>query len=265
MQGGGIENYTDTRNEASNETLSVGGDGDLLLGQLEHDPDLGPKESLKEPSCKVYRSTSFTPNIPEIKSNKLNFILRDFNGYVLSFMLSECDERCYHHGQCEDGVCKCLIGWNGKFCTIPGCPNDCNNHGSCEQGRSDLQRGSHWACKCDPGFTGHDCKVKLEQNCQDDLDNDNGETFRNPNLLSIAPLGDFWGTFQPISDGLIDCEDPECCSSKHCHRKHLCMTVQDPSSIDNPGDFTNFWERIKFLVGAKGIQRYAQFSAFDPR
>ena len=45
---------------------------------------------------------------------------------VSQFYDSECDDRCYHHGECQNNkTCKCLPGWNGKFCTISGCPNNC--------------------------------------------------------------------------------------------------------------------------------------------
>ena len=48
-----------------------------------------------------------------------------YNKKVFQFD-SECDDRCYHHGECQKNkTCKCLPGWNGKFCTISGCPNNC--------------------------------------------------------------------------------------------------------------------------------------------
>ncbi len=92
--------------------------------------------------------------------------------------------------------------------------------------------------------------------CDDSIDNDKG--IIGFNVVQIQPLLLF-------SDGLIDCEDPECCASDHCKGKLLCMTVQDPTTIENHGPFSSFWDRIKFLVGARGIQRYAQLSVFDSR
>jgi len=29
-----------------------------------------------------------------------------------------CDDRCSLHGQCNNGTCTCLPGWNGRHCTL---------------------------------------------------------------------------------------------------------------------------------------------------
>ena len=57
----------------------------------------------------------------------------------------------------------------------------------------------------------------LEQNCDDKVDNDRGN-IRNPKakLTFYSP------------DGLVDCEDPECCESPVCERSQLCHTVSAP-------------------------------------
>ena len=79
-----------------------------------------------------------------------------------------------------------------------------------------------------------------------------------------------------ISDGLVDCEDPECClSSVECRQKQLCTTVDEPTTLakadaDADADATkyrhSFWDRIKFLVDeTTGIQRYAKVGAFDTK
>ena len=44
----------------------------------------------------------------------------------------DCDERCLPNGRCyDDSNCQCSQGWNGKFCTIHGCPHDCQGNGEC--------------------------------------------------------------------------------------------------------------------------------------
>jgi hypothetical protein len=68
-----------------------------------------------------------------------------------------------------------------------------------------------------------------------------------------------------IIDGLVDCQDPDCCLTPDCMGKHLCMTVPRPEDKSNPGPFSSFWDRVKFLVEDSGIQRYAQLPAFDKR
>ena len=78
-----------------------------------------------------------------------------------------------------------------------------------------------------------------------------------------------------ITDGLVDCEDPECClSAPECGGKQLCTSVQDPSTLIGPSSSTligakyhySFWERVKFLVHeTNGIQRYAKVESFNEK
>lgn len=63
-----------------------------------------------------------------------------------------------------------MTGWNGKHCTLPGCPRNCMGHGKCmadEEGQ--------WSCKCHEEWEGVDCSVRLEMNCNDGIDNDDGQ------------------------------------------------------------------------------------------
>ena len=90
----------------------------------------------------------------------------------ISISITECDERCYHHGICQQGVCSCLPGWNGKYCSLPGCPHNCLNRGQCKQ----IQ--GLWKCICDTEYTGEDCSKAKEQECGDGVDNDLGLSVR---------------------------------------------------------------------------------------
>ena len=72
------------------------------------------------------------------------------------------------------------------------------------------------------------------------------------------------------SDGLVDCEDPECClSSVECRPKQLCTSVDDPATLVNVAASKfrrSFWDGIKFLVDeTSGIQRYAKVEEFDTK
>ena len=98
------------------------------------------------------------------------FLLATDHFYLqcISIFITECDERCYHHGICQQGVCSCLPGWNGKFCSLPGCPHNCFNRGQCKQ----IQ--GLWKCICDTEYTGEDCSKAKEQECGDGVDNDLG-------------------------------------------------------------------------------------------
>ncbi len=41
-----------------------------------------------------------------------------------------CDPRCPEHGFCDaSGSCECFPGWNGRHCTLEGCPGGCGGGG----------------------------------------------------------------------------------------------------------------------------------------
>jgi len=100
----------------------------------------------------------------------------------------------------DDGTCECFPGYEGTACQRASCPNDCSGHGTCETIKElaedredgDLSKGAYamngfasdhagigdlsgvgdityelWdktltmGCKCDAGFTGPDCSLKL--------------------------------------------------------------------------------------------------------
>jgi hypothetical protein len=60
-------------------------------------------------------------------------------------------------------------GWNGKHCTLEGCPGNCNNHGQCK-----TNQNMEWECWCESGWFGAGCDIHLEQDCSDRKDNDEG-------------------------------------------------------------------------------------------
>nr|XP_027219710.1 LOW QUALITY PROTEIN: teneurin-m-like [Penaeus vannamei] len=146
-----------------------------------------------------------------------------------------CDPRCEEHGQCKNGTCICMTGWNGRHCTLAGCPGACSKHGSC------VIEDEEWKCQCQDGWEGHDCSVKLETQCADNRDNDN--------------------------DGLVDCADAECCSDPACQHSTLCLTSTDPIDIllrkQPPAVTASFFQRMRFLVEEGSVQSYAKGSAFN--
>ncbi|KAH8270589.1 hypothetical protein KR018_012078 [Drosophila ironensis] len=147
-----------------------------------------------------------------------------------------CDSRCNEHGQCKNGTCLCVTGWNGKHCTIEGCPNSCAGHGQCR-----VSGEGQWECRCYEGWDGPDCGIALELNCGDSKDND--------------------------KDGLVDCEDPECCASHVCKTSQLCVSAPKPIDVllrkQPPAITASFFERMKFLIDESSLQNYAKLETFN--
>ncbi|XP_073841878.1 teneurin transmembrane protein Ten-m isoform X2 [Musca autumnalis] len=147
-----------------------------------------------------------------------------------------CDARCNEHGQCKNGTCLCVTGWNGKHCTIEGCPNSCSGHGQCR-----VSGEGQWECRCYEGWDGPDCGIALELNCGDSKDND--------------------------KDGLVDCEDPECCASHVCKTSQLCVSAPKPIDVllrkQPPAITASFFERMKFLIDESSLQNYAKLETFN--
>ncbi|XP_049888087.1 teneurin-m isoform X1 [Pectinophora gossypiella] len=158
-------------------------------------------------------------------------------GWTGEFCTSKlCDARCSDHGQCKNGTCLCVSGWNGRHCTLEGCPRGCAGHGQCR-----VANDGHWECKCFDGWDGPDCTTLKEQICDDAKDND--------------------------KDGLVDCEDPECCQSAACKGSQLCVSSPKPTDIllrkQPPAITASFFERMKFLIDEGSLQNYAKQETFN--
>ena len=71
------------------------------------------------------------------------------------------------------------------------------------------------------------------------------------------------------TDGLTDCEDPECCDNPVCQKSQLCHTVPRPIDIllrkQPPSLTASFFERMKFIIEDKGLQSYVQRAGFNER
>lgn len=59
-----------------------------------------------------------------------------------------------------------------------------------------------------------------------------------------------------LSDGLVDCMDPDCCLQATCHTTSLCVGSPDPLDIIQEtqmstaqSNLQTFYDRVHFLVG----------------
>ncbi|PSN55675.1 Teneurin-a [Blattella germanica] len=151
--------------------------------------------------------------------------------------LLPCDPRCSEHGQCKNGTCVCSQGWNGKHCTLPGCKSACNRHGTCS-----LEDGEYH-CVCSDGWAGLDCSIRLEMECNDEIDND--------------------------EDGMVDCSDSECCSHPSCADHIMCLASNDPVEVllrkQPPSVTASFYQRVKFLIEENSVQSYAHMDEYSER
>ena len=70
-------------------------------------------------------------------------------------------------------------------------------------------------------------------------------------------------------DGLVDCNDPDCCRRHVCDDSPYCPTARDPLDIllrkQPPSSTSSFYDRVKFLIDDDSVQSYASRSSFDPR
>lgn len=187
-------------------------------------------------------------------------------GWTGEFCTSKlCDARCSDHGQCKNGTCLCVSGWNGRHCTLEGCPRGCAGHGQCK-----VANDGQWSCKCFDGWDGPDCTTLKEQICDDGKDNDKGMCCFdvNPGLCKKDKiLKKCVRLF--CSDGLVDCEDPECCLSPICKGSQLCVSSPKPTDIllrkQPPAITASFFERMKFIIDEGSLQNYAKQENFNER
>jgi hypothetical protein len=127
--------------------------------------------------------------------------------------------------------CFCDEGFTGRVCetelvteeVVDNCYPKCENEGRC------VLKNSDWKCECKAGTTGVNCGARVEQNCNDGLDNDN--------------------------DWLVDCDDPDCCSSPSCAGNSSCKT--SPLNFQISGDST----LSKIHALARQMKLSSRFSA----
>ena len=97
------------------------------------------------------------------------------------------------------------------------------------------------------------------------------EKLKKTEKREFLVLGDThnWDLLAFFPDGLIDCEDPECCENPVCRKSQLCHTVPFPIDIllrkQPPSSTASFFERMKFIIEDKGLQSYVEKAGFNER
>lgn len=73
-----------------------------------------------------------------------------------------------------------------------------------------------------------------------------------------------------LSDGLVDCMDPDCCLQATCHTTSLCVGSPDPLDIiqetqmsSAQSNLQTFYERVHFLVGRDSTHIIPGANPFD--
>lgn len=73
-----------------------------------------------------------------------------------------------------------------------------------------------------------------------------------------------------LSDGLVDCMDPDCCLQATCHTTSLCVGSPDPLDIiqetqlsSTQSKLQTFYERVRFLVGRDSTHVIPGVNPFD--
>ena len=94
--------------------------------------------------------------------------------------------------------------------------------------------------------------------------------FRAKSSSTLRPFDvKSWDFLLYFSDGLTDCEDPECCENPVCRKSQLCHTVPFPIDIllrkQPPSATASFFERMKFIIEDKGLQSYVEKAGFNER
>jgi len=92
------------------------------------------------------------------------------------------------------------------------------------------------------------------------------------NLATIHKCCWLWGEQQWVwflTDGLVDCVDPDCCISASCKDSIHCRTAPEPMEIllrkQPPSSSASFYERMRFLIEDDSVQSYATLSSFNQR
>jgi len=74
-----------------------------------------------------------------------------------------------------------------------GCDNGCGNNGNC------VLINNLYSCVCNDGWEGESCSVRLEMECNDEIDNDQGTT-----LFKLKTNINIWHSWSWLIDSSLE-------------------------------------------------------------
>nr|CAD7437593.1 unnamed protein product [Timema bartmani] len=147
-----------------------------------------------------------------------------------------------------------------------GCRSACNHHGTCT-----LEDGEYH-CVCSDGWAGLDCSIRLELECDDDIDNDEGKAAHcllgRSRIIWLQMMRDPLASHHKSTlDGMTDCSDSECCNHHSCTEHIMCHASNDPVEVllrkQPPSVTASFYQRVKFLIEENSVQSYAHMDEYS--
>ncbi|XP_076313975.1 cell polarity complex component crumbs [Tachypleus tridentatus] len=158
-----------------------------------------------------------------------------FEGSNCELNINDClSSPCQHGGQCEDLVkdtlCHCYSGFEGKNCEkdIPEClASPCNNNGEClEKSNMSLYENNFmnlfpffsyetaggYLCVCNPGFTGTNCEVNIDDCASHSCVN--GTCLDGVNMYTCLCFPGFSGKYCEIENN--ECDSNPCSIGSTC-------------------------------------------------
>nr|CAD7400470.1 unnamed protein product [Timema cristinae] len=140
---------------------------------------------------------------------------------------------------------------------LAGCRSACNHHGTC------TLEDSEYHCVCSDGWAGLDCSIRLELECDDDIDNDEGKAAH----CVLAPDDEGPIGLTVVHNGMTDCSDSECCNHHSCTEHIMCHASNDPVEVllrkQPPSVTASFYQRVKFLIEENSVQSYAHMDEYS--
>nr|CAD7569594.1 unnamed protein product [Timema californicum] len=233
----------------------------------------GPVSALRDGTGGIVPYVWPVPDLAYLRSGKI-YPVPDL-AYLMSGLIlltSDLDRygqsRIWHISDL-DRSCQPQI-WT-DMASLTGCRSACNHHGTC------TLEDSEYHCVCSDGWAGLDCSIRLELECDDDIDNDEGKAahciLEMSRIIWLQMMRDplashrYDGLVLLPTDGMTDCSDSECCNHHSCTEHIMCHASNDPVEVllrkQPPSVTASFYQRVKFLIEENSVQSYAHMDEYS--